>query len=256
MSQSELTITLNNQYEEVERLAHVVEDFCTRNHVSEEMIYPLNVVLDEVVTNIIKYAWDDRSRHTLRADLKIQNHVFVAMVEDDGRPFNPIEVEDIDVTTSIEERQIGGLGLHFVKALMDTLEYKRSNQKNKLILKKKLTAEGERMDVDQEKAGEVFVFDVSGRVDAATCKNIEVELLGAIDEGRNRILADCSDLDYISSAGLRIFLLAAKKLKASNGKMVLCSLQPQIKTMFEIAGFSTAFPIVESRDDGMKMLNA
>ncbi|NQT23883.1 STAS domain-containing protein [candidate division KSB1 bacterium] len=110
------------------------------------------------------------------------------------------------------------------------------------------------MHIEQEKLGEVLVFGVFGRVDAATCKPLEVDMLGAIDGGEHRLLIDCSKLDYISSAGLRIFLIAAKKLKAENGQIVLCSMQPHIRTMFEIAGFSAAFPIVESQDDGIKAL--
>ncbi|NQT23884.1 ATP-binding protein [candidate division KSB1 bacterium] len=139
MSLSEMTISLTNQYEEIEHLSHLVEDFCEKNNVSENMIYPLNVVLDEVVTNIIHYAWNDKEKHSLQADLTIEDTMFTAVVEDDGQPFNPLEVEELDISTSVEERRIGGLGLHFVKTLMDCLEYRRSGEKNILILKKKLT---------------------------------------------------------------------------------------------------------------------
>ncbi len=110
------------------------------------------------------------------------------------------------------------------------------------------------MQVSTQKENNVLMVRVSGRVDAATSKALEEALLPPINDGENKILVDCSHLEYISSAGLRIFLMAAKKLKMAKGNMVLCSMQPPIKTMFEIAGFSAAFPIFDTIEKGKQEL--
>ncbi|MBN1999077.1 STAS domain-containing protein [candidate division KSB1 bacterium] len=110
------------------------------------------------------------------------------------------------------------------------------------------------MQISKQKEGNVLVVKVAGRVDAATSKALETEMLPPIDNGEHKILVDCSNLEYISSAGLRIFLMAAKKLKMARGKIVLCSMLPPIKTMFEIAGFSAAFPIFNTMEEGEKEL--
>ena len=69
------------------------------------------------------------------------------------------------------------------------------------------------MEIKKEKEGDVLIVNVSGRLDTATCSDFEGELLPAIDDGEHNVLIDCTMLDYISSAGLRVFLTAVKKMK-------------------------------------------
>ncbi|HEY1736558.1 MAG TPA: STAS domain-containing protein [Methylovirgula sp.] len=93
-----------------------------------------------------------------------------------------------------------------------------------------------------------------GRLDSASGPAFEKDLLAQIEGGRHRMLLDFSDLQYISSAGLRIVLLAAKKMKSAGGKMALCALNPQIAEVFEISGFSNILDIHPSRDAALKVL--
>ena len=105
------------------------------------------------------------------------------------------------------------------------------------------------MEINQSRQDQVLVFALSGRLDAKTSEAFEQQLLAAIAAGDRNVLLDFSSLDYISSAGLRVLLLAARKLQESNGKIVLCGLKPTLKTVFDIAGFSTIFSIFASRDE-------
>ncbi len=95
-----------------------------------------------------------------------------------------------------------------------------------------------------------------GRLDSASGPAFEKDLLGRIESGRLRMLLDFGELQYISSAGLRIVLLAAKKMKSAGGKMALCSLNPQIAEVFEISGFSNILDIHPSRDAALLVLAA
>ncbi len=95
-----------------------------------------------------------------------------------------------------------------------------------------------------------------GRLDSASGPAFEKDLLGRIESGRLRMLLDFGELQYISSAGLRIVLLAAKKMKSAGGKMALCSLNPQIAEVFEISGFSNILDIHSSRDAALLVLAA
>jgi len=107
------------------------------------------------------------------------------------------------------------------------------------------------MEITQTESGEVLIFALAGRLDAKTSEPFEQQMLAALAAGRRKLLIDFSSLDYISSAGLRVLLLAAKKLQESKGKIVLCALKPALKTVFEIAGFSSIFPIFDSPADGL-----
>lgn len=93
-----------------------------------------------------------------------------------------------------------------------------------------------------------------GRIDSATGPVFEKEVLQQIDEGQRRVLLDFTDLVYISSAGLRIILLAAKRMKSVGGRLALCSLNPQIAEVFEISGFSRILDVQPTRDAALSVL--
>ena len=110
------------------------------------------------------------------------------------------------------------------------------------------------MEILQTRQGTTLVFSLSGRLDARTSETFEQQLLAAIAAGERSVLMNFSKLNYISSAGLRVLLLAAKKLQVSSGKIALCSLEPALKTVFDIAGFSTIFPIFVSQEEAIQGL--
>lgn len=112
------------------------------------------------------------------------------------------------------------------------------------------------MEITQTKQGEVLILALTGRLDAQTSKTLEDQLIPLIEGGEKRVLVDFAPLDYISSAGLRVLLLAARKLTQSNGRIALCALRPTIKTVFDIAGFSTVFPIFATRDEAIDHLQS
>lgn len=110
------------------------------------------------------------------------------------------------------------------------------------------------MEVTEKKDGEITQFAISGSLDSNTSPDLEVKIMEAIDNGNNKLLIDFTKLDYISSAGLRVLNKATKKLKHSEGKIILFGMQDYIREVFEIAGFDYFIPIVETRDDAMGKL--
>ena len=80
----------------------------------------------------------------------------------------------------------------------------------------------------------------------------EDKILAVIDGGERRLVIDLSRLDYVSSAGLRVFLLASKRLNPAGGKLVLCSLQEPVKEVFDIVGFFSILSILGSKDEALK----
>jgi anti-anti-sigma factor len=110
------------------------------------------------------------------------------------------------------------------------------------------------MEITERKTADVVTLGLSGKMDAATAKTFEEKLLSQIQSGERRFVINLAQLDYISSAGLRVFLLAAKRLNSADGKIVLCSLQAPVSEVFEISGFSSIFSIYGSHDDAIKNL--
>ncbi|MGH7825124.1 MAG: ATP-binding SpoIIE family protein phosphatase [Candidatus Binatia bacterium] len=133
----ELEIKLNNKLSELERLNQALMEFSQRHGLAPRVVHDLNLALEEILTNIISYGYTDNREHEIKVRLSAQTGEVTAEVEDDGQRFNPLEAPEPDTEKPLEERTIGGLGIHLVRKLMDGLEYKRQGDRNLLTMKKK-----------------------------------------------------------------------------------------------------------------------
>jgi len=107
------------------------------------------------------------------------------------------------------------------------------------------------MEISETKRHGVVVLGVAGRIDASNVAGFDEKLLGLIAAGEKRFVVDCSRLDYISSAGLRSLLVAAKRLTPAGGKLSLSAPKELIKEILDIAGFSSIFPIYRTQEEAL-----
>jgi anti-anti-sigma factor len=103
---------------------------------------------------------------------------------------------------------------------------------------------------------EICILCPEGRIDGSSGPALDEEISKSIASGANRMLLDMTAVEYISSAGLRVVLHAAKQIKSLGGQLVLCSLNDQIKDVFDISGFSRFLDIFHSRDEAVSRLSA
>jgi anti-sigma B factor antagonist len=96
------------------------------------------------------------------------------------------------------------------------------------------------------------VVSVAGRIDTQTSPDFKSRMDELVSAGANKIVLDCSDLEYVSSAGLRVILIAAKAAKAAGGDLKCCSMQNMVKQVFDISGFSKMISIYQSLQDATK----
>jgi anti-sigma B factor antagonist len=108
------------------------------------------------------------------------------------------------------------------------------------------------MDISEKRMEGVVVLSVKGRIDSNTSDEFEKTLLGRVQEGENRFILDFQELDYISSAGLRVLLKATKELKKTRGRMCLCSIRDYIQEVFDMSGFSSFLPIHPDVQESLK----
>jgi anti-anti-sigma factor len=101
-----------------------------------------------------------------------------------------------------------------------------------------------------EKEG-VVCLRIDGRLDGKTASEAEIAVKGVLKEGRQQLLFDLSQMEYISSAGLRVILMAVKELRSKKGKVVLCGLTPYVKEVFDVSNFSSIIPITDSVETGL-----
>ncbi len=107
------------------------------------------------------------------------------------------------------------------------------------------------MEISQTKTGDVTTIALKGRLDAASSKATEERILKTIEGGEHRLVIDLAELAYISSVGLRVLMVVAKRLKPLGGKVAVCALQPSVRLVFDIAGFGTIFRIFATREEAV-----
>jgi anti-sigma B factor antagonist len=110
------------------------------------------------------------------------------------------------------------------------------------------------MEMTERRTADIVTLSLYGKLDTTAAKTFEEKMLAHIEAGDRRFVIDLARLDYISSAGLRVFLLAAKRLGSGDGKIVLCALKDPVKEVFDIAGFSSIFPVYGSYDEAIQGL--
>lgn len=139
--EAEQVLTLENRREAMAGLADEFDCFCQRHGLAAKISYPFQVALDELLTNTIEYGYPDQSARTIEVHLRLMAECLDVELIDDARPFNPFQREAPDTEASIEDRQIGGLGIHLVVNLMDRVDYTRIGAFNHICLRKYLTAQ-------------------------------------------------------------------------------------------------------------------
>lgn len=107
------------------------------------------------------------------------------------------------------------------------------------------------MNVTSTVLGDILIARLDGRVDASSCKSLEEQAMGWIECGHTHLVFDCETMDYISSAGLRVFLLIAKRVGERSGSVKLCGLSAPVREIFDISGFSQLFAIVPALSDAL-----
>ncbi len=133
------TVVLKNRLSEIQRLFTVTQEFFMKNNLPQGVLDDLKLSLEEVILNIINYGYKDSRTHDINVEMELKEKLLTLKITDDAAEFNPIEYPPPDMTRPIEERGVGGLGIHIMRKLMDRVEYKRQDNKNILFLSKKIT---------------------------------------------------------------------------------------------------------------------
>jgi anti-sigma regulatory factor (Ser/Thr protein kinase) len=133
-----LELSIENTLDQLPLVADAVENFCEDIEIPETVGVRINIVFDELLSNIISYAYGDNETHFIQILIEKRDGCLVIRIEDDGFPFNPFDQRDPDTESGIEERAIGGLGIHIVHQMMDKTSYERHEDRNIVVLEKRL----------------------------------------------------------------------------------------------------------------------
>ena len=112
------------------------------------------------------------------------------------------------------------------------------------------------MEISDSQSGAVRILSPAGRLDTETSNTLQERWLELIDKGDRWFVLDAADLAYVSSSGLRVILVAAKRLKEVSGGIVICGLNPRLQQVFDMTGFTSMFPIHSTREEAVPVAQA
>ena len=134
----ERSIVLANEISEISRLNGFIEDIGEEFSLTPDVVFNLNLVLEEAVVNIINYAYPKEEHQSIYLSARLHESSIVLILTDTGKEFDPTMAPEADVTLSADEREIGGLGIFLIRQIMNEVRYERIDGKNILTLEKKL----------------------------------------------------------------------------------------------------------------------
>jgi len=138
---SRVTATITGPGEGVKRVPELLDDLARAHRLDADAVADMQVALDEILSNILENGFVDERPHRIDVTLAVERDRLTAEVEDDCAPFDPFTVPPPDVGSSLMDRRVGGLGVHFVRSLMNDVRYARVDGRNRLVLTKLLAVE-------------------------------------------------------------------------------------------------------------------
>ena len=130
-------ITIINRRAEFARVSNLVDQLGAERHLAPGMVADMQIALDEILTNITEYAYTDNAEHRIHICFRVLDNILETVIEDGGAPFNPLAIPAPDISAPLHQRRVGGVGIHFVRSLMDEVAYERAGERNRLVLRKR-----------------------------------------------------------------------------------------------------------------------
>lgn len=241
------TLTIAASLAELTRVMQMVDDFCGGVSASAADVSALHLALEEIVTNVITHGYSHDASHCFTVQLEaVATDRIRAVVRDDAAAYNPLARPEVNTDLPLEARPVGGLGVHLVKKLMDVCLYEHRDGRNIFTVERKLSrmpgaAAG--IHISASKLAASATLALTGRLDGLSSPELEHQVAALMTSGVCTLTFDLAGLEYVSSAGLRVFIIAAKKLKSSGGAAKFTSLTPAVHDVFLVSGLLTALDV-------------
>jgi serine/threonine-protein kinase RsbW len=129
---------IENRVEELTSLAEKIDEMAEDWELSQALAMNINLVIEEAVSNIIFYAFNDNNKHEIRISISLNDKMLTIKITDSGMPFNPLLQQQPDISLPAEERPVGGLGIFLMSQIMDEINYTRQKNQNILTLQKSI----------------------------------------------------------------------------------------------------------------------
>lgn len=255
-----LTVLGSYLYESIPLIADFVAEAAHLAGLSPDDVFHCQMAADEACTNVIEHAYGGRGDGNIDITCLVEDGKCTIEIVDYGQPFDPAIVPEPKVADNLDELEPGGIGLHLMRKLMDSVVFDFSGPGNKLTMIKTRprggrTAESEMVKTQEMEDG-IWLVSCHGRLDAAHAPELEAVLTGLIEKGLHRIVVDLGEVDYISSRGLKTLVSAWRTLNGKGGNLVLSALAPRVLSIFDTVGFTQIFDIYDLPEEALLALSS
>lgn len=243
------SLAVSSDVANLETIADFVTKAAQKAKLGEQDIFAIQLAVDEACTNIIEHAYAG-APGDISLTCEIKPGECIITIHDNGRPFDPKTVPPPDIDGNLEKRRVGGLGLYFMRKLMDKVSFSFEPGKGNQVVMIKRASRADQKEMDRPFA----VVTAKGRIDAASAPALEAQLKGLLAQSETRIVVDMANVSYISSSGLKVLLTALRQARQQRGQLALCNIQPKVASILEMIGFDQIFPIAQDLETAPRLL--
>lgn len=225
-------------------IADFIADAARAWELSAQETYDIQIAVDEACTNIIEHGYRGDERGQIDLTCRLRGARFVVIIRSGGGRWDPDAVPEPDVTASIEDRPVGGLGLYLMRRLMDAVRFEFGEGENQLTMEKQLAPIVVRrtMSSSSERARTILP---RGRIDMALAPDLESALEKIWEDRPCCVIVNLALATYIGSAGLKALLGALRRAQAEGVPLALCCVRPPVHRSMYLAGFTSLFDIFD-----------
>jgi anti-anti-sigma factor len=242
------------RYDQIREIGRFVLQAAVAIGFDERTCYHIELACDEACTNVIEHGYKGEDNGEISVEWQQHERDFRVLIEDEGTTFDsPDTLASLPAAGSTHhDVAVGGLGMHFMRTLMDDIHYERIGNKNRVTLMKWLPSD--KSVVVRETLDGVPVVRVFGRLDTSLTDELEEVLNGLVATERPKLIVDLAETTYCNSAGLRTLVTAWRHAHQKGGDVILVNLNERVQEIFAMVGFDKIFRICDNRVDAVAFL--
>ncbi|MEM7693150.1 MAG: ATP-binding protein [Pseudomonadota bacterium] len=240
-----VSVRVSHRLEKVRVAQAAMDDLARTSRLPARARGQLQVVLDELLSNVIRHGGLGQGSEPIHVALTIDGRTVTIALSDDASPFDP----SVTPAGPADHRdELGGRGLDLVHRLVDRIDYRRTtNGQNEVLVTKHVDGfegddvVGHGLTIEEHRGEGNATLTLHGRIDSGNAAELTDHLTGLVRSGFANLTIDFQGIEYLTSAGFRALLVATDAAEAAGGDLRLKSLSPDVRELFALTGLEGAF---------------
>ncbi len=248
-----LTVLGRFGYSCIPVITQFVADAARDANLDEDAVFHCQMSVDEACTNVIEHAYGEDPGGNFEVSCGIEPGKCVIEIVDQGKPFDPLSVPPPKASQSLDDIRPGGVGIHLMRQLMDSIQFEYTNRGNTLTMVKTSpqlisASSADSIPIREDESG-VWIIEPNGPIDSLTAPKLDEAISQSIASGHVRIVVDLAEVTYISSKGLKAIVSGWRQSRDRGGDLVLCAVVPRVHNIIDTIGFNQLFSIYLTLDE-------